>query len=44
MVPVIPDDETRDLWLTLETPRVGVLKLTAHVPVGIGRGPLDPRR
>ncbi|MFQ5767568.1 MAG: FG-GAP repeat domain-containing protein [Acidobacteriota bacterium] len=39
VAPAVPDGKTRTLWLTLETPRVGILKLTAHLPLGLRAGP-----
>ena len=35
IAPAIPPGEVRTLWLTLESPRVGIKKLKAHVPVKI---------
>jgi hypothetical protein len=34
-IPVIPTGEPRPLWLTIESPRVGVKKLKAHVAVNV---------
>ena len=35
VLPTIPSGEARPLWLTLESPRVGVRKLKAHVALNI---------
>jgi hypothetical protein len=35
--PVIPPGELRTLWLTMESPRVGVDRLKAHVPMELCR-------
>ena len=35
IVPPIPPSESRTLWLTIESPRVGLDKLKAHVPVQV---------
>jgi hypothetical protein len=37
-VPAIPRNEARPLWLTIESPRVGIDKLQAHVAVHIVEG------
>ena len=39
IAPTIPPGEARTLWLTIKSPRVGIDKLKAYVPVQIVSGP-----
>ncbi len=39
IMPEIPSGEARPLWLTIESPRVGVKKLKAHVAVNVVLNP-----